>query len=82
MSTVDYILKPSPTAEPPYDWKNDPFYTDAVVLGIDIGLEGIGVWLRKGWKPIYTRTFLFETPDAAPLEGRRGLRAGRRCRQS
>ena len=82
MSTVDYILKPSPTAEPPYDWKNDPFYTDAVVLGIDIGLEGIGVWLRKGWKPIYTRTFLFETPDAAPLEGRRGLRAGRRCRQA
>lgn len=49
---------------------------------MDIGLEGIGVWLRSGLKPIYYRTFLFETPDAAPLEGRRGLRAGRRCRQA
>ncbi len=82
MSTVEYALRISPT-EPPYDWKNDPFYTSAVVLGIDIGLEGIGVWIRKGWEqPIYARSFLFETPDAAPLEGRRGLRAGRRCRQA
>lgn len=82
MSTVEYILKPSPTAEPPYDWKNDPFYTTAVVLGIDIGIEGIGVWLRKGRSHVYARTFLFNTPEAAPLKGRRLLRGGRRCRQS
>jgi 5-methylcytosine-specific restriction endonuclease McrA len=76
------MLKPSPANAVPFDWKNEPFYTTAVVLGIDIGLEGIGVWLRKGLAPIYARTFIFETPDAAPLENRRGLRAGRRCRQA
>jgi 5-methylcytosine-specific restriction endonuclease McrA len=82
MSTVEYRLEPSPTTAVSFDWKNDAFYTSAVVLGIDIGLEGIGVWLREGLSPIYARTFVFETPDAAPLESRRGLRAGRRCRQA
>jgi len=66
----------------PFDWKNDSFYTKALVLGIDIGIEGIGVWLRKGREPVYTRTFWFDTPEAAPLKGRRSLRGGRRCRQS
>ena len=80
---MDYTLKPAPSsATNPVDWASDPFYTRAIVLGIDIGLEGIGVWLRKGLAPVYARTFLFETPDAAPLAGRRGLRAGRRCRQA
>ncbi len=64
------------------DWANDPFYTSAIVLGIDIGIEGIGVWLRKGRPYIYARTFRFQTPEAAPLRGRRLLRGGRRCRQS
>jgi hypothetical protein len=83
MSIKEYALKPSPaTAPESYDWKNDSFYSRSVVLGIDIGIEGIGIWLRNGWTPIYSRTFLFETPEAAPLEGRRGLRAGRRCRQA
>lgn len=82
MSTNDYIVHQLPATEHAYDWKIDPFYVSAVVLGLDIGLEGIGVWLRHGLNPIYYRTFLFETPDAAPLEGRRGLRAGRRCRQA
>src|SRR5581483_7752069 len=84
MSIKKYILKPATSAAlaPAYDWKYAPFYTSAIVLGLDIGLEGIGVWLRKGWTPVYARTFLFETPDAGPLEGRRGLRAGRRCRQA
>jgi hypothetical protein len=31
-------------------WKEDPFYTEAVVLGIDIGIEGIGVAIRRGPK--------------------------------
>jgi hypothetical protein len=82
MSTVEYKIKPSPTTPAPFDWKNDPFYTSAVVLGIDIGIEGIGVWLRKGHNHVYARTFLFNTPEAAPLKGRRLLRGGRRCRQS
>jgi hypothetical protein len=82
MSTVEYKLNPSPTLIAPYDWKKDLFYISAIVLGIDIGIEGIGIWLRKGLTPIYSRTFIFETPDAAPLENRRGLRAGRRCRQA
>lgn len=82
MSTKEYILNPQSITQPAFDWMNDPFYTAAIVLGIDIGLEGIGIWLRKGRTPIYARTFLFETPDAAPLENRRGLRAGRRCRQA
>jgi len=82
MSTGNDTLKSPLAAEAPFDWKNDPFYTSAVVLGIDIGLEGIGIWLRRGPTPIYTRTLLFETPDWGPLESRRGLRAGRRCRQA
>lgn len=85
MSTVDYIIKtPSSSGAlaAPFDWANEPFYTTAVVLGIDIGIEGMGVWLRKGRKQVYARTFLFNTPEAAPLKARRLLRGGRRCRQS
>lgn len=80
---MDYILKPAPgSTSSPYDWANDPFYKSAIALGIDIGIEGIGVWLRKGRNHVYARTFLFNTPEAAPLKGRRLLRGGRRCRQS
>jgi hypothetical protein len=74
---MDYILKPVPGAHTSsFDWANDPFYTSAVVLGIDIGIEGIGIWLRKGRTPIFPRTLLFNTPEAAPLKGRRLLRGG------
>jgi hypothetical protein len=83
MSIVNYKLKSVPgSVVATCDWANEPFYTTAIVLGIDIGIEGIGVWLRKGPEPIYARTFLFNTPEAAPLKGRRLLRGGRRCRQS
>jgi 5-methylcytosine-specific restriction endonuclease McrA len=82
MSTVEYKLKSSPSTTAPFDWETDAFYTSAVVLGIDIGIEGIGIWLRKGRGHVYARTFLFNTPEAAPLKGRRLLRGGRRCRQS
>jgi hypothetical protein len=80
---MDYILKSvSGTPAASCDWANEPFYTTAIVLGVDIGIEGIGVWLRKGRQTVYARTFLFNTPEAAPLKGRRLLRGGRRCRQS
>ncbi len=82
MSTVEYKLKSSPGKGASYAWNKDEFYTSAVVVGIDIGLEGIGVWIRKGQTPLFGRTFLFEIPEAAPLHGRRGLRAARRCRQA
>ncbi|MDB6124229.1 MAG: hypothetical protein JWQ71_3222 [Pedosphaera sp.] len=80
---MEYKLNPAPGSTlAPYDWVNDPFYKTAIVLGIDIGIEGIGIWLRKGRNHVYARTFLFNTPEAAPLKGRRLLRGGRRCRQS
>ena len=66
----------------PYDWKNDPFYKKAIVLGIDIGIEGIGLWLRKGLKPIFAHTFLVSLPASAPLKNRRQKRASRHARQS
>ncbi len=63
-------------------WHRDPFYTSAVVLGVDIGLEGIGVWLRKGVKPLFHATYLVSLPEAAPLENRRLKRSARRSRKS
>ncbi len=79
---MDYVIKqPSPAAQP-HDWINDPFYTSKLVLGIDIGIEGIGIWLRQGPNPIFFRTFKVTLPEAAPLEKRREKRAGRRARQS
>jgi len=63
-------------------WKNHPFYTSAVVLGIDIGLGGIGLYLRKGNECLFRRTLQYDVPKAAPLETRRGHRAARHARQS
>jgi len=37
---VDYILKENGKTS---DWKKHPFYTEALVLGVDIGIRGIGV---------------------------------------
>lgn len=76
MSTVPYKIINQPTIKTaPHDWKNDPFYTKAIVLGIDIGIEGIGLWLRKGPKPIFAQTFLVSLPASAPLKNRRQKRA-------
>ena len=58
------------------------FYNKAVVLGLDVGIEGIGVWLRKGWRPIFAHTFLVSLPEAAPLAKRRAKRASRHARES
>jgi hypothetical protein len=62
-------------------WKEDPFYTEAVVLGIDIGIEGIGVAVRRGPEVIFKRTFMVSLPESAALEGRRLMRSARRCRK-
>jgi hypothetical protein len=80
-NSQDYFIKPT-AWNPAIDWASHEFYQSAVVLGLDIGIEGIGVWLRKGPKPLFYRTLKVTLPDAAPLEGRRGKRTGRRTRQS
>jgi hypothetical protein len=61
-------------------WKSHPFYTSAVVLGLDVGLEGIGVCVRRGREVLYAKTWLYDVPAAARLEGRRQLRGARHCR--
>lgn len=63
-------------------WKNSDFYKSALVLGLDIGMAGIGVWLRKGPTPIFARTYMVTLPESAPLRGRRLKRSARRSRQS
>ena len=80
-NSKDYPIKPT-AWNPAVEWASHEFYQSAVVLGLDIGIEGIGVWLRKGPKPIFYRTFKVTLPDAAPLEDRRTRRTGRRTRQS
>ena len=78
MTIKDYYLKSSVSN----NWQEDPFYTSSLVLGLDIGIEGIGVWLRKGPTPLFYRTYLVTLPDSAPLSGRRQMRAARRARKS
>lgn len=64
-------------------WKNDPFYgEEAVVLGLDIGIEGIGIAVRKGKELVYCKSLLVELPKSKPLAGRRILRGGRRARKN
>lgn len=63
-------------------WSKHEFYQNALVLGLDIGIEGIGVWLRKGRECLWARTYETTIPESAPLMGRRLKRSARRCRQS
>lgn len=63
-------------------WTNHEFYQSALVLGLDIGIEGIGVWLRKGQECLWARTYETTIPESAPLMGRRLKRSARRARQS
>ena len=75
---MEYLLKAAESSS----WKNHEFYTSALVLGIDIGLEGIGVYLRKGQCSLHTKTYLFTLPETAPLRNRRLKRSARRTRNS
>lgn len=63
-------------------WLAQDFYNSSVVLGIDIGLEGIGIYLRRGLEEVFAKTVLFEIPDPAPLQSRRMARAARHCRKN
>lgn len=63
-------------------WKDHPFYKSAVVLGIDIGLRGIGVCVRKGPEIVYAKTWMLDLPPSKALADRRAKRAWRHCRQN
>ena len=63
-------------------WHGQDFYRSAVVLGIDIGLEGIGLYLRKGAEEVFARSVILELPEAEALAGRRAKRAWRHCRKN
>jgi len=60
------------------NWREKDFYRTAVVLGIDIGFEGIGICLRRGTKILHAATWVI--PWAKPLAERRAKRAWRHCR--
>jgi hypothetical protein len=67
------------------DWQQHRFYQSALVLGIDIGLEGIGAYLRQGQNELFARTLdlsgvLPEKSDA--LANRRQMKHARRCRHN
>jgi hypothetical protein len=63
-------------------WQEHEFYRSAIVLGLDIGLNGIGIYLRRGPREIFARTLDFELPDAGALAARRQKRAWRHCRKN
>lgn len=63
-------------------WKNHDFYLRSLVLGIDIGLEGIGVYLRKGTEELFAQSIAFDVPEAERLAQRRQYRAARHCRNN
>lgn len=69
-------------AEQARKWNESDFYKSAVVLGLDIGLDGIGIYLRRGPKEIFARTLDFELPEAEALASRRQKRAWRHCRNN
>lgn len=64
-------------------WLEHPFYSDdTIALGIDIGIKGIGICVRKGRSIIYSKTLVAELPDQSPLAARRQMRAARRARKN
>lgn len=64
-------------------WKNDSFYApETVVLGLDIGIEGIGITVRRGQEWLYSKTLLVDLPEAEALAERRAFRASRHARKN
>lgn len=64
-------------------WRNNDFYADdTVVLGLDMGIEGIGICIRRGSKILYCKSLLVNTPEAGALAERRALRASRHTRKN
>lgn len=64
-------------------WNSDPFFApDTVVLGLDIGIEGIGIAVRRGTEWLYAKTLLVDLPEAQALAERRAFRASRHARKN
>ncbi|MBR5293020.1 MAG: hypothetical protein IKU32_08945, partial [Clostridia bacterium] len=64
-------------------WNQHKFYAPGtVVLGIDIGIEGIGIAVRKGTELLYCKTLLVDLPEAQALATRRAFRASRHARKN
>lgn len=64
-------------------WSEHDFYApDSVALGIDIGIEGIGIAVRKGTELLYCKTLLVDLPEAQALAARRAFRASRHARKN
>lgn len=64
-------------------WCRNPFYApDTVVLGLDIGIEGIGIAVRRGTELLYCKSLLVDLPEAKALAKRRALRAARHTRKN
>ncbi len=64
-------------------WSGHPFFApDAIVLGLDIGIEGIGITVRKGKEWLYSRTLIVDLPEAKALASRRQMRAARHARKN
>ena len=85
MKQRDYLLRlPDCTKEQVLEsWLRHPFFETSLVLGIDIGLEGIGLYLRKGKEELFAQTVDLGTVLPAKsdaLEKRRQARHARRCR--
>ena len=64
------------------DWLGRSFFKESIVLGIDVGIEGIGICLRRGPHILANKTLLFDLPQAEALKERRGKRAARHCRKN
>lgn len=69
-----------PNSAPPSDWSSHEFYRRSLVLGIDIGLSYIGIYLRLGDQPLVGETVVYSSRDS--LVQRRQLRHLRRNRRS
>jgi CRISPR/Cas system Type II protein with McrA/HNH and RuvC-like nuclease domain len=78
----EYILRDTDRKPLAEEWLKHEFYRSAVVLGIDIGLEGIGLYLRRGPQEVFGRSVMVELPQAEALAGRRQKRGWRHCRKN
>lgn len=63
-------------------WLAQSFFKESVVLAVDIGIEGIGLCLRKGPDILVNKTLIFDLPQAEALKDRRAKRAARHCRKN
>ena len=64
-------------------WKQHDFFApETVVLGLDIGIEGIGIAVRKGTELVFCKTLLVDLPEAEALATRRQFRAARHARKN